>query len=85
MVTAQSGTSATAELEVELAGSEGVKALEGVEAAVEVLVVVAALLALWVHGVLPLVKPTPHLCTQEERTLTHKSEEDTYSTNGRHY
>lgn len=59
--------SAAAEFEVELSGAEGVEALEGVEAAVEVVVMGTALLALWVHGILPLVKPTSHLCKDRER------------------
>lgn len=53
-----------AELEIE-PRTERVEALEVVVAPVEVLVMVTTLLALWVHGILPLVKLTSHLCRKK--------------------
>lgn len=55
------------EFEIKRSRTERIESLEVVPATVEVVVVMPpTLLTLWIHGVLALVKLTPHLCNQTE-------------------
>lgn len=66
------------EFEIKRPRTERIESLEVVPATMEVMMVMSpTLLTLWIHGILALVKFTPHLCreTEEQDVNYHRTEQ----------